>query len=506
MANFAEPSSSLSFTSSSCVSNGTSSYNVSTSSGAEAGGSNPEIFSLGRLSSNLEKLLLDPEFNFSDAEIVVEGVSIGVHRCILASRSQFFHELFAKRRDASSSGKEQKVKYDLIDLVPNGRVGHEAFVILLNYLYTGKLKPPPQDVSRCVDLTCAHSACRPAVNFAVELMYASSVFQIPELVSSIQRHLLSFIEEAFIEDVIPIVQVAFHCQLSQLLTQCVQRVAESDLDDVALEKEVPPEVLIEIKSARKKVHPDDPKSQADPVLEKRIRRIHRALDSDDVELVKLLLSESNVTLDDANALHYAAAYCDSKIIAELLELGLANVNLKNGRGYTVLHLAAMRREPAVIVSLLTKGACALETTADGKNAASICRRVTRAKDYYAKTEQGQESNKDRVCIDLLEREMWRNPADGDEFISWPLLVEDLHMRLLHLENRVAFARLLFPTEAKVAMKIAHAEATSEFAGLSPPPVPKSTSGTLREVDLNETPVVQNKRLRSRMEALQKTGS
>jgi regulatory protein NPR1 len=68
---------------------------------------------------------------------------------------------------------------------------------------------------------------------------------------------------------------------------------------------------------------------------------------------------------------------------------------------------------------------------------------------------------------------------------------------------VAFARLLFPTEAKLAMDIAHAETTSEFAGLS---ASKGSSGNLREVDLNETPIVQNKRLRSRMEALMKTGN
>lgn len=68
---------------------------------------------------------------------------------------------------------------------------------------------------------------------------------------------------------------------------------------------------------------------------------------------------------------------------------------------------------------------------------------------------------------------------------------------------MAFARLFFPTEAKVAMDIAHAETTSEFARLC---TSKGTSGNLREVDLNETPFVQRKRLFSRMEALMKTGN
>lgn len=51
------------------------------------------------------------------------------------------------------------------------------------------------------------------------------------------------------------------------------------------------------------------------------------------------------------------------------------------------------------------------------------------------------------------------------------------------------------------MEIAQAEATSEFAGLSA----SRSASSLREVDLNETPSTQNKRLRSRVEALMKTG-
>lgn len=68
---------------------------------------------------------------------------------------------------------------------------------------------------------------------------------------------------------------------------------------------------------------------------------------------------------------------------------------------------------------------------------------------------------------------------------------------------MAFARLLFPYEAKLAMEIARADKTSEFSGIL---ASKGSSGNLREVDLNETPIAQNKRLLSRMEALSKTGS
>ncbi|PKI77759.1 hypothetical protein CRG98_001883 [Punica granatum] len=498
-----KPSSSLSFTSSSHLSNNSAgNNNVSGSSSPETGPS-LEIISLSKLSSNLEQLLTDCSFDYSDADIVVENTPVGVHRCILAARSDFFHELF-KREKGSSGEKDSKPKYYLSEFLPYGKVGYEAFLIFLGYVYTGKLKPAPPEVSTCVLSSCDHEACRPAIDYSVELMYASSIFKIPELVSLLQRQLLNFVWKAqAAEDFITILLVAFHCQLSQLITVCIDRVARSDLDSISLEKELPHELAEEIRLLRLKFQADeeDNKEAPDPLLEKRIRRILKALDSDDVELVKLLLSESEITLDEANALHYAAAYCDPKVVTELLALGLSNVNSQNLRGFTVLHVAAMRKEPKIVVSLLTKGARVSELTPDGQSAVNICRRLTRPKEYNAKTEKGQEANKDRICIDVLEREMWRNPLMGEPSILSPVVADDLHMKLLYLENRVAFARLFFPAEAKLAMDIAHAETTLEFTGLR---ATKGSSGNLREVDLNETPVVQKKRLYSRMEALQKT--
>ncbi|CAN6545834.1 unnamed protein product [Malus baccata var. baccata] len=499
MAYSAEPSSSLSFTSSSPLSNGSISHNVSCS-GSESV-PNLEVISLSKLSSSLEQLLVDPGCDFSDADIVVEGIPVGVHRCILASRSRFFRELF--KREKGSSGREGRPKYSMSDLLPYGDVGYEAFLVFLSYVYTGKLKPSPMEVSTCVHNVCAHDACRPAINFVVELMYAASVFQMPDLVSIFERRLLNFVGKALPDNVIPILVVAFHCQLNQLIAQCIERVARSDIDDISIEKGLPDEVVKKIKVLRRKPQEDCVSNlpPVDPLHEKRIRRIHKALDSDDVELVKLLLTESNITLDEANALHYAAAYCDPKVVTEVLDLGLADVNLRNSRGYTVLHIAVMRKEPSIIVLLLTKGARASELTSDGQSAVSICRRLTRPKDYHSKTEQGQEANKDRICIDVLEREMRRNPMAGDTSISSQIMPDDLHMELLNLENRVAIARLLFPAEAKLAMVVAHTEATPEFPK---PSSSKGSSGNLMEVDLNETPTMQNKRLHSRLEALMKT--
>ncbi|KAL8101348.1 hypothetical protein AgCh_033289 [Apium graveolens] len=502
MENLTEPSSSITFTSSSIISNGSTSYTLIESSVSETV-SSLQVVSLNKLSASLEQLLLDSPSDYSDAEIVVEDIPVGIHRCILAARSKFFDELFKKNKSGLVE-KESKPRYCMSDILPFGNVGYEAFLIILSYLYTGKLKPSPPEVSSCVDDGCAHDACRPAINFSVELMYASTIFEVPELVSLFQRRLFNFVEKALVEDVIPIIFTAFHCQSTQLLNQCVHRVARSDLDSISLEKEFPFEVAKDIKLLRVKSQADKNSMVPDDLLrEKSIKRIHKALDSDDVELVKLLLTESDVTLDEANGLHYAAAYCDPKVVSQVLSLNLADVNLRNARGYTVLHIAALRKEPSIIVPLLSRGSCALETTLDGRSAVSICKRLTRPKDFHAKTEQGQNSNKDRLCINVLEQEVHRYPMAGNLSRSTSTITDDLHFTLLSLENRVAFARLLFPYEAKLAMEIARADTTSEFSGIL---ASKGSSGNLREVDLNETPIAQNKRLLSRMEALSKTGS
>ncbi|KAJ8532623.1 hypothetical protein K7X08_012546 [Anisodus acutangulus] len=425
----------------------------------------PSLDHLSNLCGSLGNLLLNPEYDYSDAEIVVEGISIGVNRCILAAR---------------------------------------IFMVFLNYLYTGKIKQGPPEVSSCVDNACAHDACRPAINYVVELMYVSFTFQIKELIMVVERCLVNFVDEATPEDVIPILLVAFHCKSNQLLEHCVQRVARSDLDNATLEKELPHEVLTDIKARRLKSRQgtEHDSIEVDSLNEKRIRKILKALDSNDIELLKLLLEETKITLNEACALHYAAAYCNSKVVNEVLELGLdADVNLRNSRGYNVLHVAARRKDPSIIMGLLEKGASVLDTTRDGHTALSICRRLTRPKDYNEPTERGKKTNKDRICIDVLEREMIRNPVIGIMSSSSLVLADELLMRLLLFENRVALARMLFPQEAKLAMEIAHADSTSEFTGLS------TTNGlcrNLRGVDLNELPSEQVKRLKERLFALQKT--
>lgn len=174
-----EPSSSISFTSSHLS-------NPSVVTNHQSSSPNLEAASLAKLSTDLENLLTSSDCDYTDADITFEGESraVGVHRCLLAARSKFFLDLFKK--DRGSEEEKKKPKYHIKDLLPNGHVGREAFLHFLNYIYTGKLKPFPVEVSTCVDTGCVHDSCKPAIDFAVELMYASYTFKITELVSSFQ--------------------------------------------------------------------------------------------------------------------------------------------------------------------------------------------------------------------------------------------------------------------------------------------------------------------------------
>lgn len=260
------------------------------------------------------------------------------------------------------------------------------------------------------------------------------------LYSVLQRRLLDILEKVAIEDIPVILSVANLCckSCTRLLTRCIEIVVKSDLDAGSLEKPLPTDIVKLIMDSRSKLGLIE---TGTGFPDKHVRRIHRALDSDDVELVRMLLKEGHTSLDDACALHYAVAYCDSKIITELLDLGLADINHRNPRGYTVLHIAAMRKEPKIIVSLLTKGARPSDLTRDGRKALQIAKRLTKSVDYYKSTEEGKASPKERLCIEILEQAERRDPLIGEASVSLATAGDDLRGRLLYLENRGILSQL-----------------------------------------------------------------
>ncbi|PWA85413.1 regulatory protein (NPR1) [Artemisia annua] len=326
-----------------------------------------DVSSLNRLSETLESLLLEPLNSFADAKIVISGGrEIDVHRCILSGRSPFFKNKFC----------DKNVKLLMKELASDYEIGFEAIISVLGYLYSGKVKGLPKDVCVCVDDDCSHEACRPAIDFMVEVLYAYHVFQIPEMVALWQKRLLDILDKASSDDILVILSVANTCGKSceELLSKCINILVKSTVDFVTLDKALPEHLVKQIVDSRFDLGLDKPGSTSFP--DKHIKRVHRALDSDDVELVTMLLREGHTTLDGSCALHYAVAYADAKTTTELLDLALADVNHKNSRGFSVLHIAAMRKEPNIIVSLLTKGARPADLTPDGRKALQISKRLT----------------------------------------------------------------------------------------------------------------------------------
>lgn len=492
----------IGFSDSNEISNGSSTCCIETPSTSKPF-TNPEIVALQQLSGNLEAIFDSQDFDyFADAKITNSNYNreVPVHRCILSARSPFFKSVFSSPVAKDRSG---VAKFELKELAKDYDVGFDSLMTVLGYLYCGKVRPWPKDVCACVDDDCSHIACRPAVDLLTEVLYASFTFQVNELVALYQRHLLDILDKVSTDDILVILAVANICgeACERLLTRCVEIIVKSNVDIVTLDKALPQYIVKKIMDSRLELGLNVPENSN--LLDKHVKRIHRALDSDDVELVRMLLKEAHTNLDDAHALHYAVSYCDAKTTTEILDLGLADVNCRNSRGYTVLHVAAMRKDPKIIVSLLTKGARLSDLTLDGRKALQISKRLTRAMDYHRSTEEGKASPKERLCIEILEQAERRDPLLGEASLSLAMAGDDLRMKLLYLENRVGLAKLLFPMEAKVAMDIAQVDGTSEFplAGIRPSILSGAQRGA---VDLNEAPFRMHEEHLNRMRALSRT--
>lgn len=253
----------------------------------------------------------------------------------------------------------------------------------------------------------------------------------PLFIFIFQRQFLDIVDKIVIEDILVIFKLGNICgeTYTKLLDRCVEIIAKSDIEIISLHKSLHQDIVKRITDTRKELglEPFEP--------DKHVTNVYKALDSDDVELVKMLLTEGHTSLDDAYALHYAVAHSDVKTASDLIDLELADVDHRNPRGYTALHVAAMRNEPKLMVYLLTKGANASETTFDGRTALVIAKRRTKASEYNASTEQGKPSLKGGLCIEVLEhaRKLGRLPRDESPCL--PATPDELKMRLLYLENR-----------------------------------------------------------------------
>ena len=154
---------------------------------------------LEKSSRELEKVRSDFESLtdqglYSDMTILVDGRRVPVHRSILAVRSPVWRKVFAEKAK-ESTGKSSKAsgkfppELELSSIVGEGRrIGYPAFKTVMGYVYGGRLRSMSSVVNECRDGTCDHSACRPAIDYAVELLNSASVFDIPELRNLAQVH------------------------------------------------------------------------------------------------------------------------------------------------------------------------------------------------------------------------------------------------------------------------------------------------------------------------------
>ncbi|CAL9088018.1 unnamed protein product [Musa acuminata var. zebrina] len=348
-------------------------------------------------------------------------------------------------------------------VVPVNSVSYEVFLLMLQFLYSGQVSVVPQKHEprpNCGDRGCWHTHCAAAVDLALDTLAAARSFGVKQLeqiteVSSqipyrscdqpkfpysqsnhtlmesclwqslsfggwVQKQLASMVEKASIEDVMKVLMASRQQDMQQLWATCSHLVAKSGLPAEVLAKHLPIDVVARIEELRLKSsfarrpsfvarHPHQI-DVAGPAADledhhHKIRRMRRALDSSDVELVKLMVMGEGLNLDDALALHYAVENCTREVVKALLELGAADVNCPAGpTGKTPLHIAAEMVSPDMVAVLLDHHADPNVRTVDGVTPLEILRTLT--SDFLFKGAvpglSHIEPNKLRLCLELVQ--------------------------------------------------------------------------------------------------------
>ncbi|KAI3472253.1 hypothetical protein Pfo_029741 [Paulownia fortunei] len=381
--------------------------------------------SLRSLSLDYLNLLINGQA-FSDVTFSVEGRLVHAHRCILAARSLFFRKFFCgpdtqagldPLRMGPGSGSPRGPNTQVI---PVNSVGYEVFLLMLQFLYSGQVSIVPQKHEprpNCGERGCWHTHCTSAVDLALDTLAAARSFGVEQLALLTQKQLTSMVEKASIEDVMKVLIASRKQDMHQLWTTCSHLVAKSGLPPEVLAKHLPIEVVAKIEELRLKSslarrslmphhhpHHHDLGAAAD-LEDQKIRRMRRALDSSDVELVKLMVMGEGLNLDEALALHYAVENCSREVVKALLELGAADVNYPAGpAGKTPLHIAAEMVSPDMVAVLLDHHADPNVRTVDGITPLDVLRTLT--SDFLFKGAVPGlthiEPNKLRLCLELVQ--------------------------------------------------------------------------------------------------------
>ncbi|KAK1277989.1 Regulatory protein NPR5 [Acorus gramineus] len=381
---------------------------------------------------------------FSDVTFSVEGRLVHAHRCILAARSLFFRKFFCGPDSPSSSTSSPSGLLSsprgggaagsaASPVIPVNSVGYEVFLLLLQFLYSGQVSILPQKHEprpNCGERGCWHTHCTSAVDLALGTLAAARSFGVEQLALLTQKQLGSMVEKASIEDVMKVLLASRKQEMHQLWTTCSHLVAKSGLPPEVLAKHLPIDIVAKIEELRLKSsfarhrsspvhqsyphhpqhhhphHPHHPHLAVSTDLEdQKIRRMRRALDSSDVELVKLMVMGEGLNLDEALALHYAVENCSREVVKALLELGAADVNCPAGpAGKTPLHVAAEMVSPDMVAVLLDHHADPTVRTVDGVTPLDVLRSLT--SDFLFKGAVPGlthiEPNKLRLCLELVQ--------------------------------------------------------------------------------------------------------
>ncbi|KAG0480480.1 hypothetical protein HPP92_011338 [Vanilla planifolia] len=344
---------------------------------------------------------------FSDVAFAVEGRLVHAHRCILAARSPFFRRFFSgpdppsglhllldrrppRGASSSSSPSPPPSPAAATDFpIPVTSVGYEVFLLLLQFLYSGQvsLSPPKQEPRpNCPDRSCHHTHCSSAIDLALDTLSAARSFGVDQLALLTQKKLENMIDKASIEDVMRVLHASRKQELHHLWTMCSHLVAKSGLPAEVLAKHLPIEIVAKVEELRLKsslarfplnIAMTATDSSDDDHHHHKIQRMRRALDSSDVELVRLMVMGEGLNLDEALALHYAVRHCTREVVKALLELGAADVNCPAGpAGRTPLHIAAEMASPDMVAVLLDHHADPGVRTVDGVTPLDILRSLT----------------------------------------------------------------------------------------------------------------------------------
>ncbi|OIV90345.1 hypothetical protein TanjilG_21787 [Lupinus angustifolius] len=224
------------------------------------------------------------------------------------------------------------------------------------------------------------------------------------------------VEKASIDDVMKVLLASRKQEMHQLWTTCSHLVAKSGLPPEVIAKHLPMDVVAKIEELRFKSslarrsltplhHHHHHHDTAAEIEDQKIMRMRRALDSSDVELVKLMVMGEGLNLDEALALNYAVENCSREVVKALLELGAADVNYPaRPSGKTSLHVAAEMVSPDMVAVLLDHHADPNVRTVDGVTPLDILRTLT--SDFLFKGALPGlthiEPNKLRLCLELVQ--------------------------------------------------------------------------------------------------------